>query len=192
MTRLVCLSLALAAIAACRDATFPAAPRAFAVDRSSVTGAAAAALNSEGFVDLSPQRAWSRTELTEMGAKALADAYVRDFVPTLPAWFERHRGADIDFTSLQACGRAFYAATPYEEPDVSMPVAVVNAIASRWLFSYCDRPNVPCGERGGVCCRNTREVGCRAYRGRYFARQRFLRRRHSVGDNGSDVARASS
>ena len=108
------------------------------MSRTYVTGAAASALNADGRFELTARRSWSRAELSEAEAATLADVYVRTFVPTLPGWYERAHGGAIDFESLRRCGRTFYGESPYEEPTAELPEGLINAIASRWFFSYCN------------------------------------------------------
>ncbi|HEU4996405.1 MAG TPA: hypothetical protein VFT29_16420 [Gemmatimonadaceae bacterium] len=128
----------------CRDAENLTRPDNTGVDRAHVTGAAAAALDADGqFVLPALSSGWSRTELGEAEAAALADAYVRVYAPTLPSWFERVHGAKIDFAALRRCGRVFYALSPYVEPPMSTSQSLVNAVSSQWLFSYCDGRALP-------------------------------------------------
>lgn len=119
------------------------------VERSYVTGAAAAALDANGQFHLQSGGDWRRPELTEAEAAAMADVYALRYAPTLPEWFERHRGARIDFANLRRCGRVFYALSPYIEPadgyiePSELSAGIVNALASRWMFTYCDAGNSP-------------------------------------------------
>jgi hypothetical protein len=139
-----CTCLAgLAAINACRDTTRLVRPDDSGVDRAYVTGAAAAALDADGRFRLETGSGWQRPELSEVQAAALADVYAFRLAPTLPSWFERHRGAKIDFASLRRCGRAFYAFSPYVEPPDALLAGRVNAVASRWMFTYCDGEESP-------------------------------------------------
>lgn len=113
------------------------------VNRQYVVGAAAAALDANGQFKLTARRTWKRPELTEGDARRLALLYIRKFPRTNAAYYEELHGAAIDFDELYLCGRVFYAMSPYEDPDSSMPEGMVNAIASHWLFTFCRPGGIP-------------------------------------------------
>ncbi|MGH7688444.1 MAG: hypothetical protein ACREN3_02465, partial [Gemmatimonadaceae bacterium] len=76
-----------------------------------VTGAAAAALQSNGEFTLASAPAGL---VTESQARALSVAYVRTFGFGLdPTWEFERVGGTIDLTQLAVCERTFYARSPY-------------------------------------------------------------------------------
>ena len=109
------------------------------IDQQYVTGAALQALDGAGFFTLGPPSdAWSTAALAEPEAAALADVFARDFVPTFPEYFEALHGKPIAYQALKRCGPTRFAESPYLEPSAGLPQGLVNAAASRWIFTYCD------------------------------------------------------
>jgi hypothetical protein len=129
---------------ACQDAQRVTRPDDSGINKQYVAGAAAAALNPKGhFVIPATTSGWSRAELSETDAAAIAGIWVRQFSPTNPQWYEEAHGSKIDFASLHRCGRAFYALSPYIEPGKEFNPSELNAVASKWLLTYCDASEIP-------------------------------------------------
>lgn len=139
--RVGAIALALMTPLACRDTTVVTTPDNARLNRAFVTGGAAAALDADGRFVLGSGRSWTRSELNESDAKALADVYVHRFARTNAGFHERLRGKPINFEKLRPCGRAYYARSPYEEPAAGVPDAIVNVIAPRWIFTFCEDAN---------------------------------------------------
>lgn len=137
------MAAAIPFLLACHDAPNVTPPNTAGTSRAYLTGAAADALDPEGYFRLQSSSGWKRTELTEAQAEQFAEVYIRKFAPTLPSYFERSHGAKINFAALNRCGRAFYGVSPYEEPLAGVDEGTLNGVASQWLFSYCGDDGLP-------------------------------------------------
>jgi hypothetical protein len=144
-TRAIPVCFATAVMIGCSDARDVANPGTDqrAVAKELVTGRALAALDANGRFAIPSRSGWHRTLLTEREAAAFGVVYARRIAAANASFYERTRGARIAFDSLQECGRAFLAESPYEEPDATMPEGLVNAIAPRWMVSFCEDGESP-------------------------------------------------
>lgn len=138
--------LALASIAAGCDAAPPAAagpsaPGALRADRALLTSAAASHLNARGQFEIASHVAVPG-EITEAQAITLARIVARDFLPYLGEVLSRDRGATVDVPHLTACGRVFYAASPYETPDAAIPPAARRRYGPWYLVALCGADGV--------------------------------------------------
>src|SRR5690348_9605034 len=100
------VTLSLALIAACADdhADSPLFG-AEKVPAAYVAGAAAASLGSNGEFVQNHISAWRRSLLTEAKARELGQVFARRAAAQNPKFYERLRGATIDFASLAPCGK---------------------------------------------------------------------------------------
>jgi len=124
----------------CRDRNVVTTPNS-GVNRAFVTGSAAVALDADGHFLLTPGESWNRRELSEAEARALADIYVHQFARTNAGFHERLRSKRIAFDKLHPCGRTYYAHSPYVEPAADVPEALVNVVAPRFFFTFCEDAN---------------------------------------------------
>ena len=122
-------------------APMPTAPT--RIDASVVTGAAAAAVNDRGEFTLPAPDGDGRAVLSVGEAKARAEAWARQFGSFHRTRLESGHGAPIDFATLVACPRAFFARSPYEPPRADAPNYARNLYGPRWLVSLCASSGVP-------------------------------------------------
>ena len=77
------------------------------------------------------------SEITAETAESLARIWARDFASMRKDYYERDRGAPIDWDHLALCGQPTYVATPFEAPDPSLRLAVRRAVGPWWLIVLC-------------------------------------------------------
>jgi hypothetical protein len=107
------LAFSLLIIVGCDRNPTPSGPGSTPLVASYVTGAAAAALRSDGtFVQDSPDSPDGTPIISEKQAGKLALAYVRAFGRSFHRDWERDRGGSIDLTMLTV-GRIYFAHSPY-------------------------------------------------------------------------------
>lgn len=131
----------LTALSACQDTSQFAGSEALgtgSVSHVHVTGAAAAAVDGDGKFVIEPRTAWRRQLLSQGQATLLGQVYVRRIASTNASFYEKMRGARINFEVLQPCGRAYFAETPYEEPADNLPPSLTNLASPRWIVTYCE------------------------------------------------------
>lgn len=76
-------------------------------------------------------------EINQSEAKALASAYAQQLLPYLQTYLEATRGAPIERKQLRACGRAFYAESPFETVPTSVPRGIRQGHGPYWLVTLC-------------------------------------------------------
>jgi hypothetical protein len=113
------------------------------LEPSLLTSEAARHLNAEGQFILSAPAAGAVPMITEAEAKVRAVAWARDFGSFNRSYLEKYHGAPIDFTKLQACSRAYFAASPYEDLPAGVPNFVRNYLGPQWLVSLCAADGTP-------------------------------------------------
>jgi hypothetical protein len=106
--------------------------------QTSVTATAAAALGTNTQFAF-PDAQMHPDELSGQQARAIAEAWARTHGPMIRQSLEEEHGAAIDFGALRACGRAFYAESPFEPLDPSVHPSVQNHFGSKWLIGLCNR-----------------------------------------------------
>lgn len=105
-----------------------------------VTGAAAAALQSDGTFKLGGLPAGF---VTPSQARSLSAAYILDVGPFFaPAWEGEHRGA-IDYAHLLPCGRTYAAVSPYEALPSSAGTALQQWFGGYLLTTFCGSGGEP-------------------------------------------------
>jgi hypothetical protein len=76
--------------------------------------------------------------VTEVQARQLATAWIRDFFPMVRGKLEADRGAKIDREKLTVCPRVYYADSPFETVDDTEDAGVARrAQGPWWLVQLC-------------------------------------------------------
>lgn len=148
-SRYGCLGALLLATSCRRSVTEPTeVPLDVRVARTWVTGAAAAALATDGHFHLANAHAVEARNLGEAEAQSLAVAWARMVGRAAPLRrgavvqgtrevIERIFGAPVDFAALRACGRPLFAESPYGPLGVAFPRAVRNSFGAKWVVRLC-------------------------------------------------------
>lgn len=130
--------------AGCNDTSPVAAPPKLVLDRSYVTGNAAAALAPDGQFVLrtTPAPAKGR-ELSAGEAAALARVWTHVYARGLRTLLEQQRGEAIDLQRLEPCERTFYVDTPFEPLPSDVPAITRDALGAHWLVTMCAPHGAP-------------------------------------------------
>ena len=144
---LVTCAVALLAVpVACSDSVPTGAPATTpdaAATRAAVTGAAAAAVDRDGRIQLFAPADEGERILTAAEAVAFASVWVRDYAPMTKAWLEKSHGAPINLKALTPCGRPLYARSAFSAPPKNVPAPFRRARGAWWLLTYCDAGGAP-------------------------------------------------
>lgn len=110
--------------------------------RESVVGLASELLDSAGRFELAvaPQ---TTDEITETRARELAQGWVRSVAPFVRRYLERQRRAPVDAEALRACGRAYYAESPYSIQLDAAPQWALRPYAPWWIITLCSAGGEP-------------------------------------------------
>lgn len=108
-----------------------------------LTGAAAAAVGSDGLFDLEAPAETQYPILTRIEAERLALGFVKEYAPSTLARFEAQHGGPMDLESLQPCLRSLYAESPYVLLPDGAPRYVVRASGPQWVVTLCSARGVP-------------------------------------------------
>ncbi len=108
-----------------------------------VTGAAAAALQSNGRFAFDVSVVRPPGQIAEDQAKAIAGRFVREMAPYLLALWSTDHGAAIEPTSLKACDRALYAASAYEALTGDYSEITQRTWGPQWVVPMCGSEGQP-------------------------------------------------
>jgi hypothetical protein len=102
-----------------------------------LVGEAATGIAPDGSFNLA-SRLPADGELSESQARTLATAYLALAGPMIRRSLEKDRGGPIEVKALRQCGRALYAASPFETLGSEVHGAYRRVFGSWWLVGFCD------------------------------------------------------
>lgn len=105
--------------------------------QSSVVGAAAAALGSDGKFALAAQVNPVRRELSAAEASALSAAWLHGYAPMIREHLENEHGGPLRLADLRQCGRPLYARSPLDPAPDSIPAPFTRPFGPWWLITFC-------------------------------------------------------
>ena len=129
--------------ASCDNRSDLVAPPSVGLTSAYLAGDAARSLGADGKFVLPDSLIHPRSELREEGAKRLATMYAHTFGRFLvSSWQGAHRG-EINYASLQPCGRAIYARNAYSRLPDDVSVIAQRTFGPHWIVAMCDRGDQP-------------------------------------------------
>lgn len=134
------VSLALLAAACAKDSAWTPVSR--SETQSSVTGAAAAALDESGRFRLPSEVTNPEGHLSQDAAESIALRFVHEFGRFNHARWQQEHGSPIDLARLTICDRAFLVGSAYRIPP-DAPEELQNSLGSRWIVSLCEGTSRP-------------------------------------------------
>lgn len=133
------LTLSLSVAACSSDVQRVTGPITSKVSAAAVTGAAAAALRSDGSFALPDALIHPNGELSADEAVAIAREYVRNFGPSyVQLWASAH-GAAIDLNALAPCTTALYARSAYKSVGANISEITRRQFGPHWIVALCQR-----------------------------------------------------
>ena len=112
------------------------------VQPSWVVGAAAAQLGSDGKFLLDPPLQDTTQEITEPRAREIGSVVLRTMIPYMRPTIESDRGGRVNVSALTLCTRAYYAASPYAAPPITLSGIAKREIGAWWLLPLCETNGV--------------------------------------------------
>jgi hypothetical protein len=79
-----------------------------------------------------------RAQISETRADTLAEAWSRVFASMARTFLERQHGEPINVAALHACGRTYFARSPFQPLPASIPDATQRTFGPYWLVTLCD------------------------------------------------------
>lgn len=134
--------LGLTLLLACTDSD-SVAPPLLRANPENLTGAAAAAVGSDGLFDLEAPAETQYPILTQLEAERLALGFVKEYARSTLVRFETQHGGPIDLASLRQCLRSLYAESPYVRVPDATPRYLVRALGPQWVVTLCAASGVP-------------------------------------------------
>lgn len=124
----------IALVAGCTSDGRPSAPT---LDRAFLTGAAAAALRSDGKFAMPDSVVNPPGQITRAQAVTIARRYVKDVGPSLIGPWSTVFGSPLALAELAACKSPLYAATPYTAIVGDVSDAVAKELGPHWIVPIC-------------------------------------------------------
>lgn len=145
MLKLCLMTLAIPfSLAACsgdRDVTSPAPQVTRAQLIEAMSPSAAAAVGSDGKLDLGAPLNTGRTQITGAQAGILAVAVAKYNLPYANKFFDGQRGRPIAYQKLTVCGAPLYASTAFDRLAIDDPATAAHslqkALGPWWLVKLC-------------------------------------------------------
>ena len=124
----------MALIAGCTNDGRPSAPT---LERAFLTGAAAAALRSDGKFAMPDSVVNPLGQVTRAQAVTITRRYVKDVGPSLVGGWSTFFGSRLSLAELAPCKAPVYAATPYTAIVGDVSDAVAKELGPHWIVPIC-------------------------------------------------------